>query len=96
MHKTMSNQCKNCDMRDTNNNFLSTNLNLISSNHNNNRNNGQNTGSMTNSNITCTAKVMWGTVGAISELREKEQADKKRMANNMSGSGGNNNRKDQK
>lgn len=94
----MSNQCKNCDMRDTNNNFLSTNLNLISGSHNNNRNNGttQNAAGMTNSNITCTAKVMWGTVGAISELREKEQADKKRMANNLSSSGGNNNRKDQK
>lgn len=86
-------------MRDTNNNYLSTNLNLIGGGggHNNNRNTGtgQSTG-MTNGNITCTAKVMWGTVGAISELREKEQADKKRMANNLSSSGGNNNRKDQK
>lgn len=95
-------------MRDTNNNYLTTNLNLISS-ANNNRNNGtgQSTGMSnhhgssngvgggsgnTNNSITCTAKVMWGTVGAISELREKEQADKKRM----SSGGGRNNHKDQK
>lgn len=85
-----TNQCKNCDMRDTNNNYLSTNLNLI---HNNNNNNNNNRSTMANNrnnnnnrenntlNVTCTAKVMWGTVGAISELREKEQADKKRMPN---------------
>lgn len=85
-----ANQCKNCDMRDTNNNYLSTNLNLIH-NNNNNRSNGpmannnnrssNNNRENNNINVTCTAKVMWGTVGAISELREKEQADKKRMPN---------------
>lgn len=91
-------------MRDTNNNYLSTNLNLISGgggggHHNQRSTNGttnQSGNGISNGNITCTAKVMWGTVGAISELREKEQADKKRMANNLSSSGGNNNRKDQK
>lgn len=94
MSKIMPNQCKNCDMRDTNNNYLNTNLNLIKGNHNNTRNNGTN---QTNGNITCSAKVMWGTVGAISELREKEQADKKRVGNNMSSSVGKNSyTKDQK
>lgn len=78
-----ANQCKNCDMRDTNNNYLSTNLNLIHNNNNNShRSNGPNNNRENNNiNVTCTAKVMWGTVGAISELREKEQADKKRMPN---------------
>lgn len=71
-------------MRDSNNNYLSANLNLIhNSGHNGARNGG---GAMTTTtaanNITCTAKVMWGTVGAISELREKEQAEKKRSMPN--------------
>lgn len=82
-NKMSANQCKNCDMRDTNNNYLSTNLNLIHNNNNNShRSNGPNNNRENNNiNVTCTAKVMWGTVGAISELREKEQADKKRMPN---------------
>lgn len=76
-----TNQCKSCDTRDSNNNYLSANLNLLhGGGHNNNNNN--NRGGMTNSNITCTAKVMWGTIGAIGELREKEQADKKRTMPN--------------
>jgi len=70
-------------MRDSNNNYLSTNLNLI---HGGSHQNGRGGGAMTTataaSNITCTAKVMWGTVGAISELREKEQAEKKRTMPN--------------
>lgn len=90
----MSNQCKNCDMRDTNNNYLSTNLNLIHNNNNTNNNNSHRSNGTTannrnnnnnrennNINVTCQAKVMWGKVDAISELREKEQADKKRMPN---------------
>lgn len=76
-----ANQCKNCDMRDTNNNYLSTNLNLIH-NNNNNRGSGNTTHNTTGTiNVTCTAKVMWGTVGAINELREKEQANKKKTTN---------------
>lgn len=79
-----TNQCKGCDTRDNNNNYLSANLNLLHGGLNNNNNNN-NRGGMTNSsstNITCTAKVMWGTIGAIGELREKEQADKKRSMPN--------------
>lgn len=88
------NQCKNCDReRDLNNNYVtSTNYNSYILNNNNsnsnssttNSNSNNNNSNSTNSNLvkttSITAKVMWGSSGAIKELREKEQAEKKRSS----------------
>jgi hypothetical protein len=87
-----SNQCKNCDReRDLNNNYVNyNNGTYFTTNQNtNNRNMGSNyikTSATTNpvnsnSNLQATkvqAKIMWGSVTALKELREKEQAEKNR------------------
>lgn len=85
----MSNQCKNCDRdRDLNNNFVgypSGYLTNSTSNNNNNsstNNSNRNTtaSAMTNNSgsTQIKAKIMFGSVGAIKELREKEHAEKAR------------------
>lgn len=80
----MSNQCKNCDRdRDLNNNYVG--YPTSANNNNNNSNNNRNmTSAMTNNNVSgaqatqIKAKIMFGSVGAIKELREKEHAEKAR------------------
>lgn len=83
----MSNQCKNCDRdRDLNNNFVGYPSGyLTSANNNNTSNNNRNlTSAMTTNSATSNgpqatqikAKIMFGSVGAIKELREKEHAEK--------------------
>lgn len=87
----MSNQCKNCDRdRDLNNNYVGYPSGYLTSPNNNNNNNSSNnrntTSAMTNSSATnaatqttqIKAKIMFGSVGAIKELREKEHAEKAR------------------
>ena len=84
----MSNQCKNCDRdRDMNNNLIGYPSGYITSPVNNNNNNNRNTtaSAMTTNSATGTAqptqikaKIMFGSVGAIKELREKEHAEKAR------------------
>lgn len=82
----MSNQCKNCDReRDLNNNYVGyPNGYLANPIINNNNNNSRNTTSaMTNNSATAQttqikAKIMFGSVGAIKELREKEHVEKAR------------------
>lgn len=84
----MSNQCKNCDRdRDLNNNYVGYPSGYLTNpNSNNNNNNNRNTTSaMTNNSATngaqatqIKAKIMFGSVGAIKELREKEHAEKAR------------------
>lgn len=78
----MSNQCKNCDReRDLNNNYVGYPNNYAMPNQNNNNNN-RNSSSANSTSATqgpkITAKVMFGSVGAIKELREKEHAEKAR------------------
>lgn len=85
----MANQCRNCG-RDVNNNYTSYTNAYASSNHTK-KGNGSTTSAIASSPTTATsahitssmaastqitAKVMFGTVGAIKELREKEQAEK--------------------
>jgi hypothetical protein len=84
----MSNQCKNCDRdRDMNNNLIGYPSGYITAPANNNNNNNRNTtaSAMTNNSATSAtqatqikAKIMFGSVGAIKELREKEHAEKAR------------------
>lgn len=75
-----TNNCKNCgNNRDFNNNYIPyMNGNYSTTNHN--QNNKTSNGYLnTNASQTMThvtAKVMWGSIGAIQELREKEQAEK--------------------
>lgn len=69
-------ECKNCGRdRDYNNNFMPY-MSGYSVNQNNKNNNSQQTNNNNLNMQQVTAKVMWGTVGAIKELREKEQAEK--------------------
>ncbi|CRL03886.1 CLUMA_CG017010, isoform A [Clunio marinus] len=84
----MSNQCKNCDRdRDLNNNFVGYPSGYLTTpNNTNNNNSSRNTTSaMTNNSASSVAqstqikaKIMFGSVGAIKELREKEHAEKAR------------------
>lgn len=84
----MSNQCKNCDRdRDLNNNYVGYPSGYLTSpNNNNNSNRNTTTSAMTNNSATnataqttqIKAKIMFGSVGAIKELREKEHAEKAR------------------
>jgi hypothetical protein len=80
----MSNQCKNCDRdRDMNNNLIGYPSGYMTSpvNNNNNRNNtasATTTNSATTQSTQIKAKIMFGSVGAIKELREKEHAEKAR------------------
>jgi hypothetical protein len=82
----MSNQCKNCDReRDLNNNYVGYPSNYVmpNQNNNNNNNNNRNTTSANNTSSApqgpkITAKVMFGSIGAIKEMREKEHAEKAR------------------
>lgn len=78
----MSNQCKNCDRdRDMNNNLIGYPSGYMTStvNNNNNRNNTTTTSATTTNSATqIKAKIMFGSVGAIKELREKEHAEKAR------------------
>lgn len=71
----MSNQCRNCG-RDVNNNYTP----YTNAYGNKTSNDRSSSGSKTAASIApanqITAKVMFGTVGAINELREKEQAEK--------------------
>lgn len=86
-----TNNCKNGgNNRDYNNNYIPyMNGNYTTTNHNKNNknsneyfnNNNNNTSSSKMTHVT--AKVMWGSIGAIQDLREKEQAEK----NNASRSG---------
>lgn len=73
----MSNQCRNCG-RDVNNNY--TPYANAYGNKTNTQNDKSSSSTKTNSTTPTsnqiTAKVMFGTVGAINELREKEQAEK--------------------
>lgn len=87
----MSNQCRNCG-RDVNNNYTSYTNAYASSNHTKKGNGSTTSAiaasspTTNNTHITSassmaastqiTAKVMFGTVGALKELREKEQAEK--------------------
>jgi hypothetical protein len=89
-----SNQCKNCDReRDLNNNYVNYNSGAYFTTNQNttNRNLGSNyiraNNTTTTSNTTSSsnlqgtkvqAKIMWGSVTALKELREKEQAEKNR------------------
>jgi hypothetical protein len=85
-----TNQCKNCDRdRDLNNNFVGYPNSYLSSSPNNNNN--RNTASaMTNNSATATinntsnvaikAKIMFGSVQSIKELREHEKAEKARLS----------------
>lgn len=81
-----TNNCKNCDNnRDYNNNYLpylNGNYTTTNSNKNHKNSNGYvNSNSTSSANMThVTAKVMWGSIGAIQELREKEQAEKNNAA----------------
>lgn len=69
-------ECKNCGRdRDYNNNFMPY-MSGYSVNQNNKNNNSQQTNNNNLNMQQVSAKVMWGTVGAIKELREKEQAEK--------------------
>lgn len=87
----MSNQCKNCERdRDVNNNFVGYPSGYLTASTSNNNNNcssvNRNTASaMTNGSCNNSsgatqikAKIMFGSVGAIKELREKEHAEKAR------------------
>jgi hypothetical protein len=83
----MSNQCKNCDRdRDLNNNFVGYPSGYITNPANANNNNRNTTSAMTNNSASnnvaqgtqIKAKIMFGSVGAIKELREKEHAEKAR------------------
>lgn len=86
----MSKNC-HCDReRDLNNNYVGYSNGCLTANANNNRNSSATTISATNnigSNNTIIqgpkitqiqAKVMFGSIGAIKELREKEHAEKAR------------------
>jgi len=64
----MSNQCRNCG-RDVNNNYTPY-TNAYSSSSNKNEKNANKTSTAPTTQIT--AKVMFGTVGEIRSLREKE------------------------
>lgn len=78
----MSHQCRNCG-RDVNNNYTPyTNAYATApgsqpANEKSVPTSGKTTGGPTTQ---ITAKVMFGTVGAIKELREKEQAEKNSAA----------------
>lgn len=80
----MSNQCKNCDRdRDLNNNFVSypssylaTPVNIIENNRKTSMKNSANSGSQATQ---IKAKIMFGSVGAIKELREKEHKEKEKL-----------------
>lgn len=88
----MSNQCKNCERdRDVNNNFVGYPSGYLTTSTNNNNNNcnsvNRNTASAMTNCINSSvnggatqikAKIMFGSVGAIKELREKEHAEKAR------------------
>lgn len=88
----MSNQCKNCDRdRDLNNNFVgypsgyltspsntSNNNNNSSTNNTSNRNTAASAMTNNSGSTQIKAKIMFGSVGAIKELREKEHAEKAR------------------
>lgn len=69
-----------------NNNRNSANLMSINNSNNTNSNNTNNNTSSNNNNPTMmqgpkiTAKVMFGSLGAIKELREKEHAEKTRSS----------------
>lgn len=86
----MSNQCKNCD-RDQNNNYVGSHGAYFTANQNvqnNNRNiptsysnsTGGSAISSSNNNIKITAKVMYGSVKDIKDLREKEKAEKNKWS----------------
>lgn len=76
----MSNQCRNCG-RDVNNNYTPyTNAYGNKSNNNNDKNTSNSKTANVPATNQITAKVMFGTVGAINELREKEQAEKNSAA----------------
>lgn len=78
---TMSNQCRNCG-RDVNNNYAPYANAYGSSNNAKMDKSSASKGSTASAGSTTqlTAKVMFGTVGAIKELREKEQAEKNNAA----------------
>lgn len=66
-----ANQCKNCGgFTDFNNNSnpYSNGYAMLNSNHHH-----SSSSMITIGNTQVKAKIMWGTVGAIKELREKEQ-----------------------
>lgn len=77
----MSNQCRNCG-RDVNNNYAPYANAYGSSNNAKMDKSSASKGSTASAGSTTqlTAKVMFGTVGAIKELREKEQAEKNNAA----------------
>lgn len=77
----MSNQCRNCG-RDVNNNYTPyTNAYGNKTTNDRNSSSSKTTASATTKPTNqITAKVMFGTVGAINELREKEQAEKNSSA----------------
>lgn len=80
-----TNDCKNCgNNRDFNNNYIpymNGNYTPTSHNHNKKSSNGFTSNASASPTMThVTAKVMWGSIGAIQELREKEQAEKNSAA----------------
>lgn len=85
----MANNCKNCE-RDLNNNFVGSYFNANQNTQNRNlganymkNSSTTNSASSTSSNLQATkvqAKIMWGSVTALKELREKEQAEKNRTS----------------
>jgi hypothetical protein len=88
----MSNQCKNCERdRDMNNNFVGYPSGYLTTSNNNNTNSNNRNITTTTPTNNCNnsgvnnggatqikAKIMFGSVGAIKELREKEHAEKAR------------------
>lgn len=86
----MSNQCRNCG-RDVNNNYAPyqnayTTSGAPSGKQQQQQQQQQELRNGAQQQIT--AKVMFGTVGAIKELREKEQAEKNSAANGARGGTG--------
>lgn len=79
--KMSANQCKNCGgFTDFNNNSnpYSNGYAMLNPSHHNSHSSSSSSSSSASSMITIgntqvKAKIMWGTVGAIKELREKEQ-----------------------
>lgn len=74
-----ANQCKNCGgFTDFNNNHsaYSNGYSMLNSNHHS----PHAQISIGGSTQVIKAKIMWGTVGAIKELRDKEQAEKNRAS----------------
>lgn len=85
----MPNQCRNCG-RDVNNNYAPYQNAYATSGAPSGKQQQQDArnGSTTGQQQQVTAKVMFGTVGAIKELREKEQAEKNAAASGARGTSG--------